>query len=50
MYGDGELMNWLNGSVQETSAGMVSKYFIKSKIVNSNIKTILGNIQADINN
>ncbi|MBR4933523.1 MAG: hypothetical protein IKZ03_03610 [Clostridia bacterium] len=50
VYGDGELMNWLNGSVQETSAGMVSKYFIKSKIVNSNIKTILGNIQADINN
>ncbi len=46
---DGEIVKMINGAIQESSAGFVSKFFIKSKIVNANIKGILANIAADIN-
>ena len=45
---DGEMVTLFNTVFEESSSGFVSKFFIKGKIVNANIKTILGNIQADI--
>lgn len=47
---DGEIVNFYKGVIQESSHGMVSKYFIKSKTVNNNIKMILSNIEADLGN
>ena len=46
--GAGEMVTFFNTVIEESSQGMVSKYFIKSKIVNSSIKGILANIQSDI--
>ena len=45
---DGELVTFFRGAFEESSDGIVSKFFIKSKIVNSNLKMILGNIAADV--
>ena len=46
--GDGEIVKMINGAIQESSAGFVSKFFIKSKIVNANLKMILANIAAEV--
>ncbi len=46
--GDGELVTLYNTAIEETSGNFVSRYFITSKIVNANIKSILGNIAADV--
>lgn len=46
----GELTNIFRYSVEETSDTLTSRYFLKSKIVNSNIQMILKNIQAENEN
>ncbi len=48
LNGDGELVTFIEGIIEETSDGFVSRYFIKSKIINANIKQILANIEADV--
>lgn len=45
----GELVTLFSGAIQESSANLVSKFFIKSKIVNASIKGLLANIAVDIN-
>ncbi len=42
----GEITNLYRYAVEETADTLTSKYFIKSKIVNSNINNILKNIEA----
>ncbi len=46
----GEITNLYRNAVEETADTLTSKYFIKSKIVNSNITNILKNIEADNQN
>ncbi len=46
----GVITNVYRIAVEETADTLTSKYFLSSKMVNSNIKTILNNIQADTEN
>ncbi len=46
----GELTNIFRYSVEETADTLTSRYFLKSKIVNSNIQMILKNIDAENEN
>lgn len=45
---DGEIVSLFKGAIEESSKGLVSRFFLKSKIVNANMKLILGNIEEDI--
>ncbi len=47
--GPGSMVTLIDGMVNESSEGFASRYFLQSKIVNSNIKKILANIEADRN-
>ena len=42
----GEMIDLYRISVEESAETLTSKYFLKSKIVNSNITSILKNIEA----
>ncbi len=46
--GDGQMVTLFNSMIEESSEGFVSRFFINSKMVNSNIKQILANIASDI--
>ncbi len=46
----GEITNLYRNGVEDSADTLTSKYFIKSKIVNSNITNILKNIEADNQN
>lgn len=47
--GDGDMVTLYNRCIVEDSSTFVSRYFLTSKIVNGNIKSILSNIEADLN-
>ncbi len=47
--GDGDMVSLFSNSFEESSERFVSRYFITSKIVNSNIKQIIANIESDVN-